>query len=242
MTMQSTLHTPTTGTPGETMYAEYDCAQCGKHVRKHQAKGMHHRFCSRACKSTWQRAKKFVDRNEEVSLSITENELTVRIHLTKNQIAIVDRADSDLDQISWQALFNANYGDGGNFVACRKVSIGHDKTRFEYMHRVIMERMIDRPLLKSEQVDHIDLNPLHNWRSNLRMATRSQNGANRRVPKNNTSGFKGVSYHSQRHKWRATIQFNGKYMHLGLFNSPEEAHKKYCEVAKELYGEFARYE
>ena len=40
---------------------EFDCEFCGKHVCKSQSKGMQHRFCSRACKSEWQRTQKPVD-------------------------------------------------------------------------------------------------------------------------------------------------------------------------------------
>lgn len=45
------------------MYIEFDCAQCGRHVRRQQARGMQHRFCSRTCKSEWQRTQKPVDRD-----------------------------------------------------------------------------------------------------------------------------------------------------------------------------------
>lgn len=44
------------------MIVEYDCEFCGKHVRKQQAKGMTHRFCSRTCKGEWQLTQKPVDR------------------------------------------------------------------------------------------------------------------------------------------------------------------------------------
>jgi hypothetical protein len=44
------------------MIIEYDCEVCGTHVRKHQVKGMEHRFCSRSCRYDWQRTQKPVDR------------------------------------------------------------------------------------------------------------------------------------------------------------------------------------
>lgn len=52
--------------------------------------------------------------------------------------------------------------------------------------------------------------------------------------KNNTSGYKGVSRHSQLDKWVANINFNGKRIYLGLFDDLEkaiEARKK----AEEIY-------
>lgn len=44
------------------MFIEFDCKQCGAHVRKQQVKGMQHAFCSRQCKAEWQRTQKPVDR------------------------------------------------------------------------------------------------------------------------------------------------------------------------------------
>src|SRR6266478_4977799 len=48
--------------------------------------------------------------------------------------------------------------------------------------------------------DHWDTNTLNNTRKNLRQVTRSQNCANRKMQRNNTSGYKGVSLY--RGKWR----------------------------------------
>jgi hypothetical protein len=53
------------------------------------------------------------------------------------------------------------------------------------------------------------------------------------ISKNNTSGHKGVSKHSQLDKWVANIGFQGKRIHLGLFDNLEdaiEARKKAEEV------------
>jgi hypothetical protein len=89
-------------------------------------------------------------------------------------------------------------------------------------------------------IDHIDCNPANNKWSNLRQATVSQNGWNQRLHSKNTSGFKGVSFHKSSGRYRADIQLNGKQMSIGAFNTPEEAHKAYCEAALEHYGEYAR--
>lgn len=171
-----------------------------------------------------------------------EELLRIEIRLTRGQVTIVDAVDADLAQYSWQALFNSKYANGGSYVASRKAYLSSTKSKAEYLHRVILSRILNRELLQNEEVDHIDLNPLHNWRSNLRLATRAQNGANRSRQRNNTSGFKGVSWDSVNKKWRATIQVAGKQKFLGRYSSPEEAYAKYCEAAKQYYGEFARYE
>ena len=89
-------------------------------------------------------------------------------------------------------------------------------------------------------IDHRDGDGTNNRLNNLRPATRSQNGANSRRPRHNTSGHKGVSPH--RRKWLATIRTNGKKIHLGLFDTPQEAHEAYLKAARKLFGKFARAE
>lgn len=87
--------------------------------------------------------------------------------------------------------------------------------------------------------DHKFRDTLDNRRSNLRISDKSQNTHNSHIHKANTSGYRGVSFHSQKRKWRATIMKNRKYIHLGLFDTALEAAKKYDKEAVRLYGEFA---
>jgi AP2 domain/HNH endonuclease len=103
-----------------------------------------------------------------------------------------------------------------------------------FMHRLLMREP------DGLRVDHKDGNGLNNRKDNLRPATDQQNSFNSRIPSNNTSGFKGVSWHKRDHKWRARITFGGKRRHLGDFNTPEDAHKAYAKASAELHGEFGR--
>lgn len=57
--------------------------------------------------------------------------------------------------------------------------------------------------------DHINKDKLDNRKANLRIATLSENGYNSKLPANNTSGVKGVSYHKQTGKWEAALETNG---------------------------------
>ena len=91
-----------------------------------------------------------------------------------------------------------------------------------------------------EYVTYIDGNSLNTRIENLRAATHSQIMTCRGIRKNNTSGFKGVKYSKNDHKWIAAISKNKKYYHLGSFDAPEEAYKAYCKAAKKLHGEFAQ--
>ena len=91
------------------------------------------------------------------------------------------------------------------------------------------------------QVDHINNNTLDNRRSNLRVCTIPENSRNCKKYRNNTSGFKGVSWNVRIKKWQAYISIGGsKNKNLGCYNTPEEAYKAYCEASKKYHGEFGR--
>lgn len=89
-----------------------------------------------------------------------------------------------------------------------------------------------------DQIDHRDMNKSNNRLDNLREATNSQNGANKKRYKNNKSGYKGVCYNTG--KWLAQIKHGGVVRHLGRFDDPQDAHRAYAKAAAELHGEFAR--
>lgn len=90
-----------------------------------------------------------------------------------------------------------------------------------------------------ERVDHINHDTLNQQRSNLRICTTGQNGANRQIQVNNTSGYKGVDWHKRHGKWRTQVQVNGKSVHIGVYNSPVDAALAYDRAAIEYNGEFA---
>ena len=92
----------------------------------------------------------------------------------------------------------------------------------------------------TKHLDHANGDPSDNRISNLREATRSQNMANARKPRNNTSGLKGVSRRSDGKKWVAQIMVRGVKFHLGSFDRPEDAHAVYCKAAAIHQGAFAR--
>ncbi|AXF66107.1 HNH endonuclease [Leclercia sp. W17] len=89
-------------------------------------------------------------------------------------------------------------------------------------------------------IDHINGNPADNRIENLRAVTHQQNMWNRRVQKNNSSGYPGVYFNKSANKWRACIRVKGKRIHLGYFKSAKEAHDKYVEASKEHHSQYAR--
>ena len=59
------------------------------------------------------------------------------------------------------------------------------------------------------------------------------------IPRNNTSGYKGVMWRKNRQKWISKINKNKNRYYLGHFDCPIEAAKAYDKKAIELYGEYA---
>jgi len=102
-----------------------------------------------------------------------------------------------------------------------------------YLHRLIM----DAPIGKC--VDHINGDRTDNRKSNLRICTQAQNLYNSTAQSTSTSKFKGVSWKSDKRKWRASIKINGKCFHLGYFNDEVSAAKVYNERAIKEFGEYA---
>lgn len=87
-----------------------------------------------------------------------------------------------------------------------------------------------------ETIDHKNKDKSDNKWENLREASYSENNQYTTIPKNNTSGFKGVS--RKNGSFRATIRKNGLQEHIGVYNTAELAYEAYCNRAKELFGEF----
>ena len=106
-----------------------------------------------------------------------------------------------------------------------------------YAHRLAFIYMTGRA---PEMIDHKDGDRANNSWANLREATSQQNILNAKLAANNTSGFKGVSWHRGAGKWSAYIILNERKRHLGLFDNPERAHAAYLATARQAQPEFAR--
>ena len=94
-------------------------------------------------------------------------------------------------------------------------------------------------------VDHKNRDTSDNRIENLRLATYSQNARNRKRSALSTTGLKGAArFNSPRNlkRFRSTITIDGKRIHLGQFDTAEEAHEAYVKAATELHGEFCRSE
>ena len=153
------------------------------------------------------------------------------IILSQGLKALID--DDDFERVSpykWHAN-ETEKGSGRYYARCDRVKDG--KIVRQLLHRFIM----DAPL--GLKVDHIDRNPLNNCKSNLRLATQSQNMCNM-ARKNKTSQYKGVCWESPRPGgWIAYVSINHKSIRIGRFETELEAARAYNEIAPKYQGEFA---
>jgi len=72
-------------------------------------------------------------------------------------------------------------------------------------------------------IDHLDHNRSNNSIDNLADKTHQENHRNRKLHKNNSSGFTGVTYHKTKKLWTAQITLGMKQVQLGQFDTLEEA-------------------
>ena len=85
------------------------------------------------------------------------------------------------------------------------------------------------------EIDHINGDPSDNRICNLRDVTHKVNGLNQKIPAHNKSGIIGVSWHNSTKKWAATITVSKKQLHLGVFDTIEQA-RDARSLAERKYG------
>ncbi len=152
------------------------------------------------------------------------------VPLTRGREAIIDAADVPLvEGRSWYL----HSGGVGHICAATKVCIAPGLYDIALMHRVVVAAPDEA------DVDHKDRDRLNNRRSNLRLATNQQNSWNQGVNTRNTSGFKGVSWHSRDMGYQASIRVSGRQVTLGLFPDAAAAARAYDAAASKHFGEFA---
>jgi len=147
--------------------------------------------------------------------------------------------DPDSGEFTWKKSPNnlVNAGDKAGFYEKRGYRIINLNKKVVKAHR--MAWAITYGYFPTLEIDHIDNNPSNNKISNLREVDRSKNQMNARVPKNNSSGHKGVHYCNPKSKWIASIGHNKKKICIGHFDSFEDALLARKKAEKEIHGEYA---
>ncbi len=147
----------------------------------------------------------------------------IEIKLTQDQNTLIDKEDYlRVSQFKWYAHYNSNK---------QYYALTGSKYKRQSLHRLIMS------CPKGLCVDHINHDTLDNRKINLRICTKAENCRNRRS-NIGISKYKGVTFHKG--KWRSRICLQRKDMHLGYFDTEQEAALTYNMCAKMLHGEFAK--
>lgn len=147
------------------------------------------------------------------------------VPLTQGKTALVpDECYNELSQFKWYA-----HQERKRCYAIRQ----NNSCRHIRLHRVVFE-MLNGPIPKGMEIDHIDGNGLNNCIENLRICTHQQNQCNQHLDRSGRkTKFRGVRIYGNR--YGAII----KQTWIGMFDSEEEAAKAYDTKAKEYFGEFA---
>lgn len=161
------------------------------------------------------------------------NQDFIEVQLTQGYIAIIDADDAErVCAHKWSVYINAKNRITPRIYA--QSGLKRRKGERVYLHRFIMGEP------KGFQIDHINNNGLDCRKSNLRLATNSQNHCNMKSSRPSTTGFRGVTVKKYTNTFYiARISFNGKRCFIGSFSTPEEAARAYDAKAIELHGEFA---
>lgn len=199
--------------------AERPCARCAKMFPPEKSKS---KYCSWNCLIL-----------DKTTRSIQEPDPipgAKYVSLSKNEWAIVDEEDSEkVSEYVWQARIGKNT----IYAVTRKITDGI--TYFIRLHHLVL----DIPPGGKTIVDHIDLNGRNCRKSNLRIASKSQNRMNT-VKKRGQTPYKGVALLPSG-KFKATVRAYGKTEYLGTFHSAEEAALAFDTAARRIHGKFGRY-
>ena len=134
----------------------------------------------------------------------------------------VDKTDS-----CWLWIAALDFAGYGKFAVVR--------TNASMAHRVSWQ-LKNGKIPEGMTLDHIChvhncVNPEH-----LRLATPQENAEYKRDSHaRNTSGYRGVTLHKPTGQWRAKVQYKRKSIHVGLFDTPEEAGLAAQKKREELY-------
>lgn len=155
----------------------------------------------------------------------------MEIKLREDLILLLD--DQDVWAVEKYSLVADRRGSTW-YVPAQEKGAGAARKPKHYLHRLLMG------FPEGMDVDHRDGNGLNNLRSNLRVATRTQNSLNRDRSSTNSSGYKGVFWNAQRGKWYARLTVSGIGRKRGYFATPEEAAQAYDQLVTAHAAEFGR--
>lgn len=150
-------------------------------------------------------------KHEEVSIFLREDFETGRLFWRsrhRDSLPSARAATYWESQIAGTEAFTAQDKDGYKKGAVK----GNDYLA----HRVIW--LLHTGHWPADQIDHVNGIRSDNRICNLRPASNTENGRNKRIRSDNSSGVQGVGWCKREKKWQARIRVDGTLKHLGYFN------------------------
>ena len=191
------------------------CLGCGEIVQMEKKKSL---YCNKECEV----------KSKRLDTPDSPDDFSVYIPLTGGKFALIDQ--DDIPKVSKHSWYlhkgTTNYA---------RSWVNQDGGRMSLrLHRFILN--IDDPKIK---VDHIDGNGLDCRKSKLRVVNNSENRMNT-FKKTGQTKYKGVAILPDG-KFKANIRADNQNHYLGRFVTAEAAARAYDSKARELHGEFGRY-
>jgi hypothetical protein len=143
----------------------------------------------------------------------------------------IDLEDEDLAKYSWQSTkgyFNRLASRSHPTYPCKVL----------YLHVLILERILGRRIEPGEVSDHVNWNKLDNRRSNLRVASKSENAINSPGHGNRRSKYKGVT--RAVNTCRVQLAYSVTISECG-FRSEIDAARRYDELSAQHHGKYATF-
>lgn len=137
--------------------------------------------------------------------------------------------DKDLAMLCWRT-------DRGGYARTNLPKYNSKPLPPKCAHRIVMARLLGRPLVRAELCDHINHNRLDNRRCNLRIVNALGNQQHRRGAQRNnrTSGIRGVTWSRQAQRWCVYAHYRQRQYWGGQFKDVADAERAARELRQRL--------
>lgn len=143
--------------------------------------------------------------------------------LTQEKLKTLLSYDPDTGVFTWQSKPSRGIKVGsqaGTPTSEGYLALQINKKKI-YAHRAVW--LYVHGVWPKKEIDHINRNRSDNRLVNLRAATRLNNSHNTGKHVTNTSGHKGVTFHSRNKKWQVQMSANNKTFYVGQFDCLADA-------------------
>ena len=133
-----------------------------------------------------------------------------------------------------QVLFSPEDADLASVTWTSNVD-GYARKSKRFAHRIVLSRILGRPLTSADICDHVNRLRTDNRRENLRLTNRAGNAQNRCGNHSSSSGgIRGVTWAKKENKWQVAVKKSDKQFWCGYFTDLDEASRaaaaKRCEL------------